>query len=110
VSRCDLKQRLLEAGCGAASMEFPSSSLNVEKDSPLSDKASGTADDVTQIRPQRIRMTLRPGETMLMIPCGGGDGGGEDDCGGGDGGGCSDDEDGDGGDEGYEELKHMFFT
>lgn len=64
VSRCDLKQNLLDGGCTVASMEFPSSSLAVEKNTPLSDKASGMADDVTQIRPQRIHMTLRPGDTQ----------------------------------------------
>lgn len=42
-------------------MEFPSSTLTVDKDLPLSDKASGAADDVTQVKPQKIHMTLRQG-------------------------------------------------
>ncbi|KAM4596026.1 integrin beta-3-like [Polymixia lowei] len=62
VSRCDLKQNLLDAGCAEGSLEFPSSTLIVEKDTPLSDKAFGAA-DVTQIRPQKLRMTLRPDDT-----------------------------------------------
>uniref|UniRef100_UPI003AAB69CD integrin beta-3-like n=1 Tax=Centroberyx gerrardi TaxID=166262 RepID=UPI003AAB69CD len=62
VSRCDLKQNLLDGGCEAAALEFPSSSLTVQEDAPLSDKASGTADDVTQIKPQKLHMTLRPGD------------------------------------------------
>ncbi|XP_061568765.1 integrin beta-3a [Cololabis saira] len=62
VSRCDLKENLLKEGCSVTAVEFPSSTLTVEKDAPLSDKASGTADDVTQMRPQKIRMTLRPGD------------------------------------------------
>lgn len=61
VSRCDLKQNLLNEGCNKDFVEFPISTLTVEQDGPLSDKASGTADDVTQIRPQKLRMTLRPG-------------------------------------------------
>ncbi|XP_028310664.1 integrin beta-3a [Gouania willdenowi] len=62
VSRCDLKDNLLKGGCSQVALEFPSSSLTVVKDAPLSDKASGVADDVTQIRPQKIHMVLRPGD------------------------------------------------
>ncbi|XP_072224330.1 integrin beta-3a [Leuresthes tenuis] len=62
VSRCDLKQNLLDGGCSAAALEFPSSTLTITKDTPLSNKAAGTADDVTQVRPQKIHMTLRPGD------------------------------------------------
>ena len=65
LTRCDLRDLLLASGCDEASMEFPSSSLTVVKDKPLSDKASGVADDVTQIKPQRIHMKLRPGEDMF---------------------------------------------
>uniref|UniRef100_A0A674C8E1 Integrin beta n=1 Tax=Salmo trutta TaxID=8032 RepID=A0A674C8E1_SALTR len=61
VSRCDLKQNLLDGGCTEEGLEFPFSTLSVQKDTPLSDKASGAADDVTQIRPQKLRLTLRPG-------------------------------------------------
>ncbi|XP_040918003.1 integrin beta-3-like [Toxotes jaculatrix] len=62
--RCDLKQNLLDGGCSATSLEFPSSSLTIQKDAPLSSKASGTADDVTQIKPQKLRMVLRPGDAQ----------------------------------------------
>ncbi|XP_056436342.1 integrin beta-3a [Gadus chalcogrammus] len=64
LTRCDLRDLLLASGCDEASMEFPSSSLTVVKDKPLSDKASGVADDVTQIKPQRIHMKLRPDDTQ----------------------------------------------
>lgn len=60
-SRCDLKQNLLDGGCSEAALEFPSSTMTIQEDTPLSDKASGTADDVTQIKPQKLRMVLRPG-------------------------------------------------
>uniref|UniRef100_A0A672ZDX1 Integrin beta n=1 Tax=Sphaeramia orbicularis TaxID=375764 RepID=A0A672ZDX1_9TELE len=63
LSRCDLKQNLLDNGCSAGALEFPSSTLKIQKDAPLSDKASGTAADVTQIRPQKLHMTLRPGDS-----------------------------------------------
>uniref|UniRef100_A0A7N8XYW3 Integrin beta n=1 Tax=Mastacembelus armatus TaxID=205130 RepID=A0A7N8XYW3_9TELE len=63
LSRCDLKQNLLNGGCSKAALEFPSSTLTVLEDAPLSDKALGTAETVTQIKPQKIRMTLRPGDT-----------------------------------------------
>lgn len=61
VSRCDLKQNLLDEGCNEAALEFPSSILTIIGDKPLSDKASGTADDVTQIQPQKIHVVLRQG-------------------------------------------------
>uniref|UniRef100_A0A8C7I4C3 Integrin beta n=1 Tax=Oncorhynchus kisutch TaxID=8019 RepID=A0A8C7I4C3_ONCKI len=66
VSRCDLKQNLLDGGCTKEELEFPFSTLSVQKDTPLSDKASGAADDVTQIRPQKLRLTLRPGTRFTV--------------------------------------------
>lgn len=61
VSRCDLEENLLNGGCSDAAVEFPSSTLTILEDAPLSDKASGTADDVTQVKPQKLHMTLRAG-------------------------------------------------
>nr|XP_024128437.1 integrin beta-3 [Oryzias melastigma] len=66
VSRCDLKQNLLNEGCNAAAVEFPSSTITIQKDTPLSDRASGATEDVTQIRPQKIHMTLRPGDSKFF--------------------------------------------
>lgn len=43
-------------------MESPTSKLHVIEDRPLSDKASGATQDVTQIQPQKLHITLRPGE------------------------------------------------
>ncbi|CAL9693020.1 unnamed protein product [Knipowitschia caucasica] len=59
VSRCDLKTNLEKLGC--VSVEFPLSSLKIQQNDPLSDKVSGSK--ATQIRPQRIHMVLRPGDT-----------------------------------------------
>ncbi|XP_051243745.1 integrin beta-3a [Dicentrarchus labrax] len=61
-SRCDLKENLLNVGCSNSALEFPSSTLTIQEDTPLSDKASGTADDVTQIKPQKLHIVLRPGD------------------------------------------------
>lgn len=61
VSRCDLKSNLLKLGCGSGFVEFPLSSMRTLQDDPLSDKATGSK--VTQVRPQRIHMVLRPGES-----------------------------------------------
>ncbi|XP_054463425.1 integrin beta-3-like [Anoplopoma fimbria] len=63
-SRCGLKQNLLDGGCSPAAVELPLSTLSIEKDAPLSDKASGIADDVTQIKPQKISIKLRPGDSQ----------------------------------------------
>ncbi|KAK7940096.1 hypothetical protein WMY93_003422 [Mugilogobius chulae] len=61
VSRCDLKTNLVKLGCRSDSVEFPLSSMQILEDSPLSDKASGST--VTQIRPQKMHMVLRPGDS-----------------------------------------------
>ncbi|MED6279836.1 Integrin beta-3 [Characodon lateralis] len=63
LSRCDLQENLIKEGCSAAAIEFPSSTFKILKDNPLSDKASNAA-DVTQIRPQKLHLTLRLGDTM----------------------------------------------
>lgn len=60
-SRCDLKSNLVKLGCGSESVEFPLSSMRTIRDDPLSDKASGST--VTQIRPQKLHMVLRLGDT-----------------------------------------------
>lgn len=60
-SRCDLKDNLLDGGCEGSAVEFPSSSLRIVTEKALSDKASGTG-DVTQVRPQRVHIKLRPGD------------------------------------------------
>ncbi|KAK9530354.1 hypothetical protein VZT92_011860 [Zoarces viviparus] len=57
-SRCDLKSNLVAAGCGA--LESPTSKLQVIEDRPLSKKAAGATQDVTQIKPQKLHITLRP--------------------------------------------------
>uniref|UniRef100_A0A146PHD0 Integrin beta n=1 Tax=Fundulus heteroclitus TaxID=8078 RepID=A0A146PHD0_FUNHE len=62
LSRCDFKENLIKEGCSEAAIEFPSSFLKITKNDPLSDKSSNPA-DVTQIRPQKLHMTLRLGDT-----------------------------------------------
>lgn len=60
-SRCNLKSNLLAAGCAPSALESPSSKLQVMEDRPLSNKAAGATQDVTQIKPQKLHITLRPG-------------------------------------------------
>uniref|UniRef100_A0A8C3CZV3 Integrin beta n=1 Tax=Cairina moschata TaxID=8855 RepID=A0A8C3CZV3_CAIMO len=61
-SRCDLLQNLITNGCTGA-IENPRSSSSVVKDVPLSSKGSGqTHLDVTQITPQKVALSLRPGD------------------------------------------------
>ncbi|XP_063040848.1 integrin beta-3-like [Engraulis encrasicolus] len=62
VSRCDLKESLVAGGCAADALEFPTSSMSIQEDKPLSDRAAGASKDVTQIRPQKLHLTLRPGD------------------------------------------------
>ncbi|KAI4876648.1 hypothetical protein NFI96_014733 [Prochilodus magdalenae] len=63
VSRCNLKSILVQSGCEEEFIESPVSSMTVEEDRPLSDKAQGSSSDITQIQPQRIHLTLRPDDS-----------------------------------------------
>ena len=64
VSRWDLERNLLAAGCADTALEFPTSRRQVKEDRQLSDKAAGSTVDVTQIQPQRLHITLRPGGVL----------------------------------------------
>ncbi|XP_054915873.1 integrin beta-5 [Poeciliopsis prolifica] len=62
-SRCDLKQNLQKRGCEPRFTEYPRSTISILQNSPLSTKGSGPAQyDVVQIMPQRISLSLRPGD------------------------------------------------
>uniref|UniRef100_A0A3Q2Z799 PSI domain-containing protein n=1 Tax=Hippocampus comes TaxID=109280 RepID=A0A3Q2Z799_HIPCM len=64
-SRCDFVQNLHKRGCQSRFVEYPTSSITVQQNMPLSSKGSGlTQQDVVQIRPQRISLSLRPGDKM----------------------------------------------
>uniref|UniRef100_A0A8C2DWD3 Integrin beta n=1 Tax=Cyprinus carpio TaxID=7962 RepID=A0A8C2DWD3_CYPCA len=65
LSRCDLRDSLIQFGCGVKFIEFPVSNMRILEDVPLSDKAGGS-DDITQIHPQKIHLTLRPGMLLLQ--------------------------------------------
>lgn len=69
VSRCDLKTNLVAAGCAPSALESPSSRMQVIEDRPLSNKAAGATQDVTQIKPQKLHITLRPGEPLPVALC-----------------------------------------
>lgn len=63
VFRCDLRNNLKKSGC--STIEFPTSTLTTQEDAPLGDKSSGSG--ATQIRPQKLRMVLRPGTARLQV-------------------------------------------
>lgn len=66
-SRCDFIQNLQRRGCGAQFIEYPTSSISVLKNMPLSSTGSGLAQfDVVQIMPQKISLSLRPGESSPL--------------------------------------------
>ncbi|XP_068427927.1 integrin beta-5 [Clinocottus analis] len=61
-SRCDFSPNLQKRGCDVRLIEFPTSSVSVLQNMPLSSKGSGaTQYDVVQIMPQKISVSLRPG-------------------------------------------------
>ncbi len=65
-SRCDLKSNLVAAGCAPSALESPTSKLQVIEDRPLSNKAAGATQDVTQIKPQKLNIILRPGRVYHL--------------------------------------------
>ncbi|XP_056144994.1 integrin beta-5 [Lampris incognitus] len=62
-SRCDLSENLQKMGCDARFIEYPRSTNSILMNKPLSSKWSGpTQYDVVQIMPQKISLSLRPGD------------------------------------------------
>ncbi|XP_041119483.1 integrin beta-5-like [Polyodon spathula] len=62
-SRCDYRESLLKRGCEKHFIHSPGSSMAVLKNTPLSSKGSApTQYDVIQIMPQKIALSLRPGD------------------------------------------------
>uniref|UniRef100_A0A671PLN6 Integrin beta n=1 Tax=Sinocyclocheilus anshuiensis TaxID=1608454 RepID=A0A671PLN6_9TELE len=62
-SRCDFSQNLQKRGCDAPFIESPRSGSSLLRSKPLSSKGSGvTQYDVIQIYPQKISLSLRPGD------------------------------------------------
>ncbi|XP_023691452.1 integrin beta-3-like isoform X1 [Paramormyrops kingsleyae] len=60
IPRCDLREKLLAAGCAKGNMEFPVSDLVYEENKPLSSRITT---NVIQMQPQKIRVTLRPDDS-----------------------------------------------
>ncbi|XP_031729154.1 integrin beta-5 [Anarrhichthys ocellatus] len=61
--RCDFRQNLQRRGCDVRLIEYPTSSVSVLQNMPLSSKGSGSTQyDVVQIMPQKISVSLRPGD------------------------------------------------
>uniref|UniRef100_A0A3Q2CFD8 Integrin beta n=1 Tax=Cyprinodon variegatus TaxID=28743 RepID=A0A3Q2CFD8_CYPVA len=63
-SRCDFKQNLQKRGCEPRFIESPRSAASVLESRPLSSKGSGAAHDVVSITPQKISLSLRPGDPV----------------------------------------------
>ncbi|KAG9264477.1 integrin beta-3-like [Astyanax mexicanus] len=66
IARCNLENLLKGDGCRKEFIVSPVSKLTVGENRPLSDKAQGSSSDVTQIQPQRIHLTLRPGDSKTF--------------------------------------------
>ncbi|XP_070770262.1 integrin beta-5 [Enoplosus armatus] len=62
-SRCDFSQNLQKRGCEARHIEYPTSQISVLQNMPLSSKGTGSTQyNVVQIMPQKISLSLRPGD------------------------------------------------
>nr|KAF6495380.1 integrin subunit beta 7 [Rousettus aegyptiacus] len=62
--RCARREELLARGCPVGELEEPRSRQEVLQDEPLSQGARG--EGATQLAPQRVRVTLRPGEPQQL--------------------------------------------
>lgn len=63
MSRCDFIQNLHSRGCNPRFIESPRSSISILENRPLSSKGSGQRPyDVVQIMPQKVSLSLRPGD------------------------------------------------
>uniref|UniRef100_A0A5F5PR76 Integrin beta n=1 Tax=Equus caballus TaxID=9796 RepID=A0A5F5PR76_HORSE len=62
--RCARREELLARGCPPGELEEPRGRQEVLQDEPLSQGARG--DGATQLAPQRVRVTLRPGEPQQL--------------------------------------------
>lgn len=65
-SRCDFRQNLQRRGCESNYIEYPTSSISVLRNMPLSSKGSSVTrftDEMIQIMPQDLSLKLRPGES-----------------------------------------------
>ncbi|XP_059880829.1 integrin beta-7 isoform X2 [Delphinus delphis] len=64
VRRCALREELLTRGCPPEELEEPRGRQEVLQDEPLSQGTRG--EGATQLAPQRVRVTLRPGEPQQL--------------------------------------------
>ncbi|XP_022427770.1 integrin beta-7 isoform X1 [Delphinapterus leucas] len=64
VRRCALREELLARGCPPEELEEPRGRQEVLQDKPLSQGTRG--EGATQLAPQRVRVTLRPGEPQQL--------------------------------------------
>nr|KAF6452617.1 integrin subunit beta 7 [Molossus molossus] len=62
--RCARREELLARGCSPGELEEPRGQLEVLQDEPLSQGTRGEGS--IQLAPQRVRVTLRPGEPLQL--------------------------------------------
>ncbi|KAK1341110.1 hypothetical protein QTO34_017512 [Cnephaeus nilssonii] len=63
--RCASREELLARGCPTGELEEPHGQQEVLQDQPLSQGSRG-GEGATQLAPQRVRVTLRPGEPQQL--------------------------------------------
>uniref|UniRef100_A0A4W3HUB4 Integrin beta n=1 Tax=Callorhinchus milii TaxID=7868 RepID=A0A4W3HUB4_CALMI len=62
--RCDLEQNLVEKNCGKEFIEFPQSSITIQRNDPLSEETSSQdGQQFVQLAPQEIALKLRRGDS-----------------------------------------------
>lgn len=68
-TRCDELQSLTKRGCDEAMIESPHGEQKVLRNQTVTNRRKGAEklkpEDITQIQPQKLVLTLRSGENML---------------------------------------------
>ncbi|XP_028931575.1 integrin beta-3 isoform X1 [Ornithorhynchus anatinus] len=64
--RCDMRENLQKNGCPLESIEDPVSGFRLLEDKPLSNNGAGDASTITQVRPQKIQLQLRPDASQIF--------------------------------------------
>lgn len=70
-TRCDEVQSLIKRGCVEAMIENPSGEQRVLKNKAVTNRKKGPEklkpEEITQIQPQKLSLTLRSGEKSIIF-------------------------------------------
>lgn len=76
-ARCDDLESLKKRNCNEAKIENPRGGVTIDKDKPVTDRKKDKAEklkpeQITQIQPQKLTVTLRSGKYSILLATGAG--------------------------------------